>query len=228
MIVVPPPPPAAQSRPERAARRILRWLVLAIALPALVGFVAYYGFCTNYTGRVFHEAGFRRLYESGVYKYRVLGRSRESAALVLAFCAAYHWRELRHRRRRHVAELAVLTLAFVATYVGLRLWLGMDRGVYQSVQLARNLQAHSVAGFCLLLLISYAIGAGSRNETACRRFMLACSPYVAAMVVIARPWEIRLWTPIWLGLLVLAHGVEKPPPRPLPREGTARATLERG
>jgi hypothetical protein len=54
--------------------RWLRLLILAVALPFVVGYVVHYGFGTNYTADVFHERGFRRQYESGIYRYRILGR----------------------------------------------------------------------------------------------------------------------------------------------------------
>jgi len=55
------------------SRRICAFL-LAFVLPCLVSYEVYYGFGTNYTADVFHEEGFREQYESGVYRYRILGR----------------------------------------------------------------------------------------------------------------------------------------------------------
>ena len=59
---------------ERMYSRAVCVLLLAVALPCLVSYEVYYGFGTNYTADVFHEEGFREQYESGVYRYRVLGR----------------------------------------------------------------------------------------------------------------------------------------------------------
>jgi len=59
---------------ELTPNRVVFMLMLAVALPFLVSYEVYYGFGTNYTADVFHEEGFREQYESGVYRYRVLGR----------------------------------------------------------------------------------------------------------------------------------------------------------
>lgn len=52
----------------------LNALVLAVIVPLVVSVIAYYGFCSNYTQDAFHEAGFRKQYEEGIYRYRLLGR----------------------------------------------------------------------------------------------------------------------------------------------------------
>jgi hypothetical protein len=50
-------------------------VLLAVILPVLLNIIVYYGFSTSYTRRVFHEETFRKQYEHGIYKYRVLGRT---------------------------------------------------------------------------------------------------------------------------------------------------------
>ena len=55
-------------------RKALHPIVACAALPCLLSLVVYYGFGSNYTGGVFHKAGFLSQYEHGIYKYRVLGR----------------------------------------------------------------------------------------------------------------------------------------------------------
>lgn len=51
-----------------------RLLLLGFILPIIMSAVVYQGFSSNYTVRLFSEQGFRWQYETGVYKYRVLGR----------------------------------------------------------------------------------------------------------------------------------------------------------
>jgi len=52
----------------------IRELAVCVLFPVIASYVVYFGFNTNYTRGVFHEEGFRRQYESGIYKYRILGR----------------------------------------------------------------------------------------------------------------------------------------------------------
>jgi hypothetical protein len=54
--------------------RALRCVLLAWLLPVYFSCATYYGYSTAYTTRVFSERSFRKHYEKGVYRYRVLGR----------------------------------------------------------------------------------------------------------------------------------------------------------
>jgi hypothetical protein len=317
-------------------RRFLHALALTVAFPCLVGIVVYYGFGTNYTGGVFHEAGFRSQYESGVYKYRILGRylllktyhfvksqcapagpaggvlsqppasaeaadrkidaafytayflqntffmviacillyfvlagsatprdstgptmvagllmgltqyvvspydtlsyalllmsfllisrpfrfsfpllvlavvtgtlAKETSALALAFFFAIHHSDLLKFRRRETLQLAVLVVAFVSTYTLLRVILGQNnREVWECVTLGLNLRdPFSWIGIAAMPIVSYLLCAGSRNLKRCLFFLAASSPYILIMPVIALGWEMRLWVPVWLGLICLA------------------------
>jgi hypothetical protein len=53
-------------------------------------------------------------------------------------------------------------------------------------------------------IVSYLLCAGSRNLKRCLFFLAASSPYILAMPIIALGWEMRLWVPVWLGLICLA------------------------
>jgi hypothetical protein len=55
-------------------QKILRYLFLALLLPVLVQYVCYYQFTTNYTTNAFSEDGFSKMYNTSVYKTRVIGR----------------------------------------------------------------------------------------------------------------------------------------------------------
>lgn len=56
------------------APQALRAFLLCIVLPSTLNFFAYYGFVTNYSRFVFSRTGFLTQFESGIYRYRVLGR----------------------------------------------------------------------------------------------------------------------------------------------------------
>jgi hypothetical protein len=56
--------------------QVMRFLLLALILPAIFSFFVYYGFASNYTMRkVYSESGFRGQYENGIFRYRILGRA---------------------------------------------------------------------------------------------------------------------------------------------------------
>jgi len=327
-----------------------RWLhagMLAVAFPFLVSLFVYYGFATSYTGHTFHEAGFRAQYESGVYKYRVLGRelllethrflrsesqlariarelfakspaslaildpradptfyaayfvqntafmilscillyvllgespaaptsggymagvswmaisqyvvcpydtlsyalillsfllivrplesnlpilalvlavstlARESSALTLSFYFAYHHERLLRFERKELTQLVVLVGVFVATYGLLRAHFGLENALWQRAMLHANLATPSnMAGLLALPVVAYLVCGGSRALRPCLVFLACSSPYIVAMLAIANTWEIRLWVPVWLGLISLAGtsrdilGQGKPP-----------------
>jgi hypothetical protein len=315
-------------------KRFLQAAVLTVVFPFIVSLVVYYGFATNYTGHVFNEAGFRAQYESGVFKYRVLGRElllathrlvnsqsfpaqvirklfartpaslatidpqadptfyaayfvqntfflvlscillyfllsatagppvpvnyvvgvllmgitqfavcpydtlsysllllsfflimrvfrfsfpllavvlcvgtlvRESAALALAFYFAYRYDEIASFRRRALSELALLIGAFVVTYGLLRVLLGSDQAIWQELTLRANLTHFMpLTGIAAMPVVAYLLCAGSKRIRQCFIFLAASLPYLLAMVMVGHTWEIRLWVPVWLGLICLA------------------------
>ena len=318
------------------ARRFFHGIMLTVVFPCLVSMVVYYGFATNYTTDVFHEAGFRSQYETGIYKYRVLGRylllkthdlinsdglpgyllrrifakspasaaildeqmdatfyaayflqntffmvaacvvlyfilsskgggvsitathmigslimgstqyviapydtlsyflfllsfllilrpfkhsfplliltlvvstlARESAAMILAFYFAYHFISLKRLRRVEIGQLVVLIVTYLTTYFLLRIFLGFDKALWQNINLGHNLtDGRALAGIAALPIVSYLLCVGKKNWERCVIFLVASSPYFLGSIVVARGWEMRLWVPIWLGLICLAR-----------------------
>jgi len=57
-----------------SASRVIRLVCLGFVIPLVLSMVVYFGFASNYSAGVFSEAGFRGQYETGIFKYRVLGR----------------------------------------------------------------------------------------------------------------------------------------------------------
>lgn len=306
-------------------------MMLAVALPFLVGYVVHYGFGTNYTNEVFHEEGFRDQYESGIYRYRVLGRhlllgtyelirsdfflsrlvrsqcpsppvgalmlddeadsafyasyfalntfflvicsilmyailagapplertlklillplligltqyvvcpydtlsyafilvtfllilkpfkyrlpllllalaagtlARETAAVAIPFFIAHNWKDISRGEPRKLGWLGLLVGTFLATYLLLRVALGFDGALWENVRLLDNLSSlRCLLGFSALGIVAYPLAVMSGNRRKCLVFIIASSPYWLAMLFIAVTWELRLWVPIWLGLL---------------------------
>ena len=53
---------------------LMRYFFIALLFPLLVHYVFYYQLTTNYTRDAFSEAGFRKIYDTKVYKSRQLGK----------------------------------------------------------------------------------------------------------------------------------------------------------
>jgi hypothetical protein len=58
----------------KSVSRIIRLVCLGFIIPLVLSMVVYFGFASNYSSGAFSEAGFRKQYETGIYKYRLLGR----------------------------------------------------------------------------------------------------------------------------------------------------------
>lgn len=146
--------------------------------------------------------------------------TRESSALTVPFYFAYFHGEILKGEKRALVELAALAGAFAVTYGLLRLWLGPSRSFYIVPTYAHNMQnVFSIAGMLLMIVITYLLCEGSPNRRSCLLFLAASSPYIVGMLIVGVTWEIRLWIPIWLPLMVLARAVTDQRLRPIPRVG---------
>ena len=159
--------------------------------------------------------------------------NRETAALTPAFFFAVHHRHLLRRPLRLTDQhymLGFLLLCFAATYGALRLALGAQDSIYQSFRLAENLgNPFSMLGtaFFAAVALVLCLGGGDRrashaNGHANAMFLLAASPYVLFVLILGQPWEIRLWVPMILSMVIL-HTCAADGGEIAPAEATAMA-----
>ena len=134
--------------------------------------------------------------------------TRETAALILSLYFAIHHRVILswpRRARLNIAQLKLLliTLCFVGTYAALRWSFGFDHGAYQDLRLSANLAMLPLLGVATLAAFLVLLVMSAPGDPRLGWFTLAASPYLVAMLVVANTWEVRLWTPVVLVLLVL-------------------------
>lgn len=139
--------------------------------------------------------------------------TRESSALTMSFFFAHHFRELIKPGSKARWELAGLVVVYCFAYLSIRLLLPSGTMVFQSIEFAHNLQGCNLAGDLALPIVAFLICSGSTNLTRCLIYILAGAPYVVAIMLVGITWEMRLWVPVWLGLLCLRN--------PLPEEAYA-------
>ncbi|HJR79583.1 MAG TPA: hypothetical protein VJ821_05895 [Anaerolineales bacterium] len=135
--------------------------------------------------------------------------TRETAVLILGFYFAIHHRQIITRPttlkiNQQQGVLLSLSACFVFTYLGLRWIFGSEHAVYEVFLLTKNphlgyaiLGVLFYASLALLLFITTAV----TKEISV--FFLVTFPYVLFIVLFADPWEIRLWTPLILLLIIL-------------------------
>lgn len=132
--------------------------------------------------------------------------TRESSALILSFYLAINAGSILVRRgpTRNQLELATLVFAFLLPYLLLRFLLGTKNAAYEEVVAAHMLHSPlSLLGLIFLLAFLFLFLADARNRKPCALFILASLPYLVPMLFVAYLWEIRLWVPVILGLMLI-------------------------
>jgi hypothetical protein len=138
----------------------------------------------------------------------VLGAlTRETAALILAFYVAVHHRRLLARPVRWSAQhstLIFLAACFLLTYAGMRLALGPGNAVFEDLRLVENLTSpFGLAGLIFFLAVTAVLLLSGPGQRESLLFLLASLPYLVFILVTARLWEMRLWIPVFLAIVVL-------------------------
>lgn len=136
--------------------------------------------------------------------------TRETAALILAFHFAFYfkdiWKKTPNFKLNHKQlQLLVMFLCFLCTYLGLRFILGFENAVFQEITLPNFnnlLQLLSIL-FITSISILFLITKETKKESYI--FLLASTPYILPLIVISQLWEIRLWVPVILLLLILKN-----------------------
>lgn len=141
--------------------------------------------------------------------------TRETAALIMSFYFAWHYKSILtkpagFKPNREQGILLLLTGCFIATYIGLRLILGSgEQAVFQSLTFPTMYDVSTLsgvlasAGIVFLASVTLLFFLSGPTKPELWVFILAASPYVIAMLLVATPWEIRLWVPILLLLTVM-------------------------
>ncbi|RMG58292.1 MAG: hypothetical protein D6722_23740 [Bacteroidetes bacterium] len=140
----------------------------------------------------------------------VLGTlTRESSLLLLCFAAAWGG-----RGGTRLIALGVGSLLFAMVYLGLRILLGWDQGVFELAQWRHNIASFSgwiglQTAFILGYLVYLFTERNQLARTLILRFLALASPYIGMILYTGLVVEIRLWAPLLLpvSLLAMIHSV---------------------
>ena len=122
--------------------------------------------------------------------------NRETAALSLSLYATFLLLGLGGSWR----GLVLLTSVFVATYLSLRVALGWGNAVGNEITFVRYLNLNSAIG------VGFALAAGLalvRQPGPAGLFLLCSLPYVLSVFLTGNPFEVRLWVPLLLGVMLV-------------------------
>ncbi len=134
--------------------------------------------------------------------------TRETSALILALYFAMNYRTILAKPtslmiNQTQRDFFLITICYISTYVGLRYVLGGANVIYQDLRILENINPLSLLS--IIFFGSFAILV-SITESASKSVLvlyIVSLPYIISIVLIANPWEIRLWIPIILLVLIL-------------------------
>jgi hypothetical protein len=122
--------------------------------------------------------------------------NRETAALSLSLYASL----LFLGRGGSLRGLAVLTCVFAATYLSLRFVYGWGGAVGNEFTFVRYLNRNSAVGIGFALATGYAL---VRRPAWAAVFLVCSLPYVISIMLTGNPFEVRLWVPVLLGVMLV-------------------------
>ena len=135
--------------------------------------------------------------------------TRKTAAFILSFYFAINYKTILTppttlKINREQAILMVITACFLFTYVGLRWVFGYDHAIYEAFVLSKNLdRPDSMLGILFFISIALIIFITKAVQKEISVFFIVTFPYVLFIWLFADAWEIRLWTPLILLLIIM-------------------------
>jgi hypothetical protein len=132
--------------------------------------------------------------------------NRETAALAIAFMMVIVYQE----KKSIIESLKILIIPiiiFILTYFGLRLFYGFDSGLINKLNLIINLIAPlNLFGIFTGIISVYIIYFFADNKEIIKSlnlFLIFSFPYIAVTLLGGVAYEIRLWTPLLINLVIL-------------------------
>ncbi|MBX3042263.1 MAG: hypothetical protein KIT33_09010 [Candidatus Kapabacteria bacterium] len=131
--------------------------------------------------------------------------NRETSALVISFMIAYYF--YRSEKLSLIFQKILLpSLAFIATYFGLRFFLGFESGIFQNFRLIENfispLNLFGIFTGLFFISLLYRISEAISRK-AIITFLVVSLPYIAIVFFSGVTYEIRLWAPMLLNISIL-------------------------
>ena len=134
--------------------------------------------------------------------------TRETATLILAFYFAVHYRTIltkpkNFRINPKQSLFLIIITCFIGAYTALRFAFGFEQAIYQDFSLLRNANPLSLMSSIFLASLVLLVSITKVVKKEIFVFLIGSLPYILPLFLIADLWEIRLWTPIILLLVIL-------------------------
>ncbi|SDQ53243.1 hypothetical protein SAMN05421664_1939 [Chryseobacterium soldanellicola] len=134
---------------------------------------------------------------------------RETACLNIAFFAAVfiNFDELKKRNFAFIKEVALLIIAFILPYIGLRLAINQKSSFFEGVYLIKNFTSpYNLAGLLfgvLSIFFSYKL-CNNEGRVMIKKYLFFSLPYLLMISLVGLFWETRLFMPLILTGIVIA------------------------
>src|SRR5688572_2868738 len=135
--------------------------------------------------------------------------TRETAAFILSFYFALNYKTIltkptTFKINQKQGVLLIITACFIFTYVALRWVFGYDHAIYEALVLSKNInQPNAILGILFFISIALIIFITKAVTKEISVFFVVTFPYVLFVLLFAEAWEIRLWTPVILLLIIM-------------------------
>jgi hypothetical protein len=131
--------------------------------------------------------------------------TRETATLILAYYFAVNYKAILSRQATFKLnwkqkELLILVFCFLCFYLGTRLFFGFDEALYNT---ARRFNSFSIMGILFFLSMSFLVLVTKFTSKEIFVLLMVSLPYTLPIFFVANPWEIRLWTPVIMLLIIM-------------------------
>jgi len=142
--------------------------------------------------------------------------TRETAAFILSFYFAINYKTILTKPttlkiNQKQAILIIITACFIFTYIGLRWVFGYDHAIYEAIVLSKNInRPDAILGMLFFVSIALIIFITKAVTKEISVFFVVTLPYVLFVLLFAEAWEIRLWTPPILLLIILKVRASQP------------------
>jgi len=151
--------------------------------------------------------------------------TRESAVLIVSFYFSVDYSQILRKSKglrwtHEQVTLLAISASFTFTYLILRLILGFSQSLFQNLTIVGNSNLRSAFGLLFLIGMVFLMLASSSRSKNSVLFAISSLPYLIPMGLIAVTWEIRLWVPFLMLLLILVLENENKPGKEVYPENT--------
>lgn len=139
--------------------------------------------------------------------------NRETSSLNIAFLGALFLDKeiLKKEKLQQFTKIITLPVfAFLLAYISVRIFMKTDEAtVSEGIYLVQNLsKPNNLLGilfFIIFIRLSQKLSSSQQNLSKISGFLLLCSPYLLMILMVGILWEIRLFIPIIIGMILLSQ-----------------------